>query len=83
MNFFIAECYQDGRGVSQNTTESIIWRVKASQKANDINATMKLASMYENGTGGVQKDIVYSHQLYQICGEKNNVISQHKLGEFH
>jgi TPR repeat protein len=83
MYYITAECYQDGRGVSQNTNESVRWRIKASEEANDIQATLKLASMYENGTGGVQKDTTYSHQLYQICGEKNNVISQHKLGEFH
>lgn len=76
----IAECYQDGNGIEQNNTSSIHWRIKASQEANDIQATLKLASMYEHGTGGVEKNLVYSHQLYQLCGEKNNVLSQHKLG---
>ncbi|RCI03839.1 hypothetical protein CU098_012107, partial [Rhizopus stolonifer] len=80
---WIAECYQDGKGVDQNTTESIHWRIRASQEANDINATLKLASMYEHGTGGVQRNTVYSHQLYQMCAEKNNVLSQHKLGAYH
>ncbi|KAI8367250.1 hypothetical protein BD560DRAFT_371623 [Blakeslea trispora] len=77
---WIAECYQDARGVSRNTTESVHWRVRAAQEANDLNATMKLASMYEHGTGGVQKNTAYSYQLYQLCAERNNVVSQHKLG---
>ncbi|KAL9556707.1 hypothetical protein PS6_002187 [Mucor atramentarius] len=77
---WIAECYQDGNGIDQNNTSSIHWRIKASQEANDIQATLKLASMYEHGTGGVEKNLIYSHQLYQLCGEKNNVLSQHKLG---
>ncbi|OBZ86962.1 Protein sel-1 2 [Choanephora cucurbitarum] len=77
---WIAECYQDARGVSQSISESIHWRVRAAQEANDLNAAMKLASMYEHGTGGVQKNTAYSYQLYQMCAERNNVISQHKLG---
>ncbi|CEP14714.1 hypothetical protein [Parasitella parasitica] len=77
---WIAECYQDGNGVAQNSTLSVQWRVRASQEANDIHATAKLASMYEHGTDGVEKNLIYSHQLYQMCAEKNNVLSQHKLG---
>ncbi|KAI9480963.1 MAG: hypothetical protein EXX96DRAFT_198935 [Benjaminiella poitrasii] len=77
---WIAECYQDGRGVTQNTAESVKWRMKSVQEANDVYATLKLASMYENGTGGVQKNSAYSHQLYQKCAERNNAFGQYKLG---
>lgn len=46
-----------------------------------MNATMELASIYEHGHHGVEKNIPYAYQLYQICGERNIVKSQHKLGE--
>lgn len=48
-----------------------------------MNAAMELASIYQNGLHGVEKNIPYAYQLLQVCGERNIVVGQHKLGEYH
>lgn len=80
--FWMAQCYQDGKGVSQNTNALIHWLTKASKEFNDINATMELASIYEHGLYGVERNVPYAYQLYQILGERNIAVSQHRLGEY-
>jgi TPR repeat protein len=34
---WIAQCYQDGQGVSQDLSLSLKWRSRASEEVNDIN----------------------------------------------
>ncbi|KAG2209957.1 hypothetical protein INT47_003392 [Mucor saturninus] len=78
--FWIAQCYQDGNGVSQNSKAVLHWLEKSLKEGNDMNAAMELASIYQNGLYGVKKNIPYAYQLYQSCGERNIVVGQHKLG---
>ncbi|KAI7906500.1 uncharacterized protein BX663DRAFT_548675 [Cokeromyces recurvatus] len=51
---WIAECYKDGRGVIQDISESLKWRMKACQGVTDAHSTLKLTSICENDTKGVQ-----------------------------
>lgn len=43
---------------------------------------MELASIYEHGLYGVERNVPYAYQLYQILGERNIAVSQHRLGEY-
>ncbi|KAI9252477.1 hypothetical protein BY458DRAFT_523125 [Sporodiniella umbellata] len=58
---WLAECYQDGNGVSQSMSDSIYWRTKAAEESNDAYSLRKLVYVYEQGLY-VPKDLNLSQK---------------------
>ncbi|RCH91880.1 hypothetical protein CU098_004442 [Rhizopus stolonifer] len=68
---WLAECYQDGNGIPQNMTESILWRTRAAD-VNDLYSIRKLAYIYEQGIH-VKKDLSLSQRYRQLFASKHSI----------
>lgn len=79
--FFIAECYFYGNGVSKDYSKAIEWYTKAANQ-NYHKALCNLGYCYEHGYG-VNKDINKAYEYYLSAAEKGNPIAQYNMGNYY
>lgn len=80
--YFIADCYETGKGASIDPVESFMWYYRASQNSEVekysplssnyiIEAQYKVGWCYENGAGA-QKNIEYAMKFYSSAANKGH-----------
>ena len=76
--YYLGECYYNGRGVTQVDTEAIMWYRKAAEQGHAI-AQCNLGLCYEKGNG-VKQDYIEAFKWYRKSAEQGYAIAQCNLG---
>ena len=75
--FRLAECYEDGNGVTQDYKEAVKWYAKSAEQG-DAMAQCQLGGCYYNGIG-VDKDEKEAVKWYTKSAEQGDEISKEML----
>ncbi|KAK3261976.1 hypothetical protein CYMTET_29148 [Cymbomonas tetramitiformis] len=75
----VALCYAQGKGLEQDWAEAVRWFSQAGEQG-DLASLFSLASILENGTGTVCKDLERAASLYRKTAEKGHPLAQFRLG---
>ena len=78
---FIANIYQEGRGVEKNYTQAAYWLRKAGLKGS-LRAETELGHLFEEGLGVPKSDLV-AIEWYRKAALKGDAIAQYNLGLFY
>ncbi|ORZ20807.1 hypothetical protein BCR42DRAFT_370755 [Absidia repens] len=74
--YWLADCYGTGNGVQKNLMEALPWYHKAADELKDVEAMMKLASIYEQ----LGEQSTQSFHYYQLAADMGHAAGQHQLG---
>ncbi len=76
--YLVAQCYEEGIGVSENDYQAFVWYKKAAER-NYVKAMHKLAECYYDGDG-VIRNYGNAARWYVKAAQKGYAKSQYKLG---
>ncbi|KAI8339962.1 hypothetical protein BC941DRAFT_419031 [Chlamydoabsidia padenii] len=74
--YWLADCYRTGNGVKANLGQAIAWYHKAADELKDIEAMVKLASVYEQ----IEQHAAQAFYYYQLAADMGHPGGQHQLG---
>ena len=76
--FYLALCYDEGQGITQNYHKAFYWYRKSAEQENS-SAQCNLGWCYENGVG-IDKDLYQAVFWYKKSAEQGNDVAQCNLG---
>ncbi|KAG2220030.1 hypothetical protein INT45_012206 [Circinella minor] len=77
--YWLGDCYQHGRGTIIDLSQALIWFQLAVDEAQNVDAIVQLAGMYDQGIG-VPIDKQRAFELYREAAEHNHAEGQYHLG---
>ncbi|KAI9489918.1 hypothetical protein BDB00DRAFT_875886 [Zychaea mexicana] len=80
--YWLGDCFQHGRGTPMDLTQALMWFQRSVDEAQDVDAIVQLAGMYDQGTGvAINKRRAFD--LYRQAAEHNHAEGQYHLGLAH
>lgn len=77
--YYVANAYEEGRGVGKDMKQAFDWYAKAADQ-NHYGAQYKLGMLYENGEG-VEKDIKKAFEWYKKSAENGSTLAKERLNK--
>jgi TPR repeat protein len=77
--YWIASMYEQGRGLEKSHDKAIQFLQMAANNGSSP-AQFALASLYNDGTGGVTMDKAHACQLFEKAADQGNVKAMHNVG---
>jgi TPR repeat protein len=77
--YWIASMYEQGSGLEKSHDKAIQFLQMAANNGNP-SAQFDLAALYNDGTGGMTKDVPHACELFEKAADQGNVKAMHNVG---